>query len=163
MQEENQPLTHVMPVAHAHQVIDISSLVPLEIVREIERGFRQQSFRGEVERDHQPSEPAVAIQERMDRLELIVGNRDPDQGRHTKFLIVQEPLEIRHKVRHVLMVGRHEHSVAKADANPVLAGAEFARLLVCPAPPWSSTLWVRAGAGCRVATPRGAGSHSGSP
>jgi len=133
VQEEDQPLAHVMPFAYTHQVIDIGGLVPFEIVREVERGLCQQSFRSEVERDHQPAEPAVAIQEGMDRLELVMGYRDPDQRRNTKFLIVQEPLQVGHQVRYMLVVRRHEHSVAQADADPVLAGAELARLFVCAA------------------------------
>ena len=75
---------------------------------------------------------AIAIEERMDRLELRVCKPRLDQGRQG-IVAVDPSLERRQRVRHLLWGRWHEPSVSGSGAtDPVLAGPHLARRLVRP-------------------------------
>ena len=55
--------------------------VPLQEEGQVQQRPGEDPLPAEVERDQQPPDPAVAVEERVDRLELRVDQRDPDQRR----------------------------------------------------------------------------------
>lgn len=73
-------------------MVVVLAAVLLEVRREVEQGLGQCVSQHEHERDHQATDPAVAVEERMDHLELVVGDRELDQER--KVGLVQELLEV---------------------------------------------------------------------
>src|SRR5882672_12571168 len=101
----------------------------LEIVREIQRRLVQRSSLAQEKRDQEPAHAAVAVEERMYRLELSVGESDLDEERDT-VAFVQKGFEIRESVRHFVRWRRHECGVCQRGAprpEPVLAASQLAR------------------------------------
>jgi len=119
----------MIPLPDRHQVIDISRLISLEIVRKIQGRLNQKLLRRQIQRDHQSPQPPVAVQERVDGFKLIVSDGDPDQGRDYHLFAMQEFFEIPHQVRNMVMVRRNEGGIFQADTDPVLADAKLARPL----------------------------------
>src|SRR6266498_1531461 len=101
----------------------------LEERAEIEQRLLEELLRLQQERDEQPADAAVAVEKRMDRLELIVNERQADQRREMR-LGVQELLEqvergvhLRDRRRDV----RRLRDLRSRLPDPVLHRAELAR------------------------------------
>ena len=118
---------------HGHQVVVILAPVTLEKVGQVKGRLVQQAKADQIEHDKQPPQPPVPVQKWMDRFELIMDERDLEQVRDMDLIVVDELLQIAHEVRHVQMMRRHEGGILEADADPVLAAAEFAGLFVLAA------------------------------
>jgi hypothetical protein len=102
----------------------------LEVVREVQHGLVQHAALGEQERDQQPPDAAVAVEERVNRLELDVGQRDLDE-RWQVVVAMEELLQLAERRGHHMVRGRHERRVVQPCAggtDPVLAGSQFAGL-----------------------------------
>ncbi len=86
------------------------------------------------ERDQQPTQAAVAVEERVDRLELDVDETGFDEQREVRPLLMQEQLKGAHAIENELRRRRNKSGGAGARAaNPVLTRAELAWLFVAPA------------------------------
>ena len=67
----------------------------LEIEAEVEKRLREHAAVVEQQGDQQPADATVSVQERMDGLELHMGQRSLHQGRVRGALVVNESLERR--------------------------------------------------------------------
>ena len=107
----------------------------LQVETEIEQRLFEDAPFAEIKRDEQPPDPAIAIEEGMYRLELDMGERRLDQGRQAALLFMEEALKVAHQVEDAVSRWRDEEGVARPrTADPVLRGAERARLLSAAAP-----------------------------
>lgn len=52
-----------------------------EVVGQVQHRLEEHAALGQQERRQQPADAPVAVQERVDRLELDVGERDPNENR----------------------------------------------------------------------------------
>ena len=107
----------------------------LEVGRQVQERLGQPVPDDEEEHDQQPSEPAVAVEERVDRLELVVQQRGLDERWQSRVL-VDEALEIAQQLGRSVRRRRHERGGLDRGAgrpDPVLGGAELARLAIPPA------------------------------
>ena len=98
-----------------------------EIEGKIKHGRVEHALGTKDEGDEQAAEAAVAIEERMDGLELDVGEGGLEQRAGFDRLVVEEKFEGSHGFQH--RVGRRwdEPGISGArSADPVLAGAELA-------------------------------------
>ena len=106
-------------------------LLTLEGQADVEQGLLQQIPMLDEQRDQEPADAAVAIEERMDRLELRMGETNPNQGRQTA-IVMQPPLQRREGVGDGFGRRWDKAGVAgPAAADPVLRPAEFTRA-ACP-------------------------------
>jgi hypothetical protein len=129
------------PVAfrpHALEGVVIVLPVALDEVREVEKRLGKAAALDQEERDQQPAHTAVAVQEGVDRLELLVHQGALDQLREV-VTVVEETLPVGEAVHHG--VGRRRHigcgrRRAPGRTDPVLRAAELpGRGLVSPPPP----------------------------
>ena len=105
-EEEREPVL-VRPL-HPDRVQERVVLrpVPLQEEPQIQQRAREDPLPAEVERDQQPPDTAVAVEERVDRLELRMDQRDPDQ-RRDRVIRLDERLE-RGQGRPDLVGGRRD-------------------------------------------------------
>jgi hypothetical protein len=101
--------------------------VLLEEEAQVEEGLAQDPALHQHQHDQQPPQTPVAIEERVDRLELHV-----DKGRHHQprevIVGMEETLQIRHAALHQPRGRRYEAGVASSGAtDPVLAVPELTR------------------------------------
>jgi len=99
----------------------------LEVVAEIEQRLPEDAALHEQERDQQPSDSSIAVQERMDGLELRVGKCCLDQYR-CLVVRVEVALEAVERLVHVGNGRRDERSAADRGArwtDPVLRGTKL--------------------------------------
>ncbi len=76
------------------------------------------------QRDQQAADAAIAVQERVNRLELIMSDGELDEERHV--VVMQEPLEVVERIAHRIGRGRHEYRIHEVcAADPYWAGAEL--------------------------------------
>jgi hypothetical protein len=88
----------------------------------------------EQEGDQQPPHATIAVEKRMDGLELHVCHCCFDQDRERRGLVVEKALQIGHAIPHGRRWRRYKEGVAGARAtDPVLAPAKLARLFLAPA------------------------------
>src|SRR5690606_15029864 len=100
LQEESQPgLPAALPPPEVEQR-GVRLAARLEVEAEVQQRIAQHAIVAEQERGQEPADAAVAIEERMDRLELHVGEAGPDEVRQAVAPIVEEALECPHGVRH---------------------------------------------------------------
>src|SRR5947207_3028551 len=128
-QEEIEPTLPVAGLAHGLEALVIGVAVGLEIKAEIEERAAQHALLAEEQRDKQPPEPAVAVEERVDGLELYMSEPRLHEDGNLRRSRVQEPLEIAHASPDLARRRRHEGSIARPRAaDPVLAAAKLAGL-----------------------------------
>ncbi len=78
--------------------------------------------------DEQPPDATIAIEKRVDRLELSVRQPRLEDGRRRPELVVKEPLEVVESHRHLVGWRRHEASIRQASpTDPVLRTPKLAR------------------------------------
>ena len=81
------------------------------------------------ERDQEPPDPPVSVEEWMDRLELNVCKTGANQVWH-RWVTVEEALEVAHALGDAVVRWRNECGVSwTRPSNPVLRPPELARLL----------------------------------
>src|SRR5450756_2541650 len=109
--------------------------VLLEKQAQIEERLPEHSVVAEQQRDQQAADAAVPVQERMDRLELRVGEPGPDEMRQALAIVVNEMLESGDTLRHLGVRRRHIVRVARPRAaDPILRTSELPGILVAPTP-----------------------------
>ncbi len=109
--------------------------MPLEERRQIGQWLRHETALGQEQRDEQPADAAVAVDERVDRLELVVHERRLHE--HRGMLLVEKPLPRVQALIHLLDRGRNECRLVEGAArrsDPVLRAAKLARRRVRTAP-----------------------------
>src|SRR5689334_16155987 len=110
----------------------------LEIMTQIQQRKFQDTALAEQERNQQPSDASVPVEERVDRFKLAV--RQPaDHQRRKSGALMEELLKVIERVMHLVNRRRHERSRrqrAIGRANPVLATAEFSGRAVGTAHPF---------------------------
>ena len=79
LENEKYPRLPVLSGRHFKQIPVVLRLVPDDMPAEIEDGNVEQALVDEIEQVQHASGPAVAVDKRMDRLELIMHDRKPDQ------------------------------------------------------------------------------------
>jgi hypothetical protein len=78
-QEKIKPRFPIAPGANPIKQVVIGTPVGLEVEAEVQDWIAEYSSFAEHERDEQPSQPPIAIQEWVDRLELDLRKSGPDQ------------------------------------------------------------------------------------
>ena len=127
-------MNQVVGGPHSHQGVVVADPVALEEVRQVKGWLGQQAVAYQVERHQQASNTPIAVQKRVDGLELVVGDGKPDQMRDVNLVIVPEEFQVAHQLWNAIRVGRNEDGVRQTRSpDPVLAGAELTRLLVLAA------------------------------
>ncbi len=91
-EEERQPGHEVTVLAGDQQVVVVLAAVLLEVRREVEERLGQRVAEHEHQGDEQTPDPAVAVEERVDDLELVVRDRELHEQGQVSF--VEEPLQI---------------------------------------------------------------------
>jgi hypothetical protein len=87
------------------------------------------------EGDQQPAKAAIAVEKRVDGLELHMGQRRLEQYRSRLGLVVKETFELAHAFEHVFSGRRNKGRIARPGAaDPVLAAPEFARRKAAASP-----------------------------
>ncbi len=120
---------------YALEQLIVVSPVRLEVETEIQQRLSHRSFVDQYQRNQEPAGAPIAIQERMDRLELNVREGCLHEGRCPLGLIVQELLQGGDAGEHFLRRRRDEHGVSRSgSSDPVLASAELPGLLSAAAP-----------------------------
>ena len=129
--KELQPRLPVTCFAHLAQEPEVGVAVSIEMETHVEERLPQHAGVEEHEGDEYSSHPAVSVQERVDRLELQVGQGDSDQRRHPVVAGVEEEFQVSHAPVHGASRRGYEGRVARPGAaDPVLRAAEVARVLV---------------------------------
>src|SRR5437588_5312750 len=81
-EEIADPCVPVAVRAHALQKLVIVLAVLVDVVRKVKQRLREPAALDEEKGDEQPADAAVAVEEGMDRLELLVHQRALDEIRH---------------------------------------------------------------------------------
>jgi hypothetical protein len=103
--------------------------VLLEVETQIEDWFPQRTGGAQQKCDEQPAQAAIAIEERMNRLELHVDQPGLDKQREARAFVVQKQFERAHAIEDHLGRRRHEGRIPGASAaDPILTAPEFTRL-----------------------------------
>ena len=132
-QEEVDPGFPVALRPHAVQQSVILRLVGLEVEAQVEQRARKLAGLLEHQRDDQSADPAVAVEEGMDGLELHVREGRADERRQA-VLGVDELIQLAHAGQHLVRGRGHIMRQARArTADPVLRAPELAGLLLRPA------------------------------
>ncbi len=103
-----------------------------EGVTQVEHRLMQDVSVGQQQRDQQPTDSSIAVQERVNRLELGVNEAAVDQHREI-VPRMQKTLEVVERVPHPPHRRRDERRVGKrhvAGTDPIPRRAELPRLLV---------------------------------
>lgn len=120
LEVERGPALPIAAVAHRRQMRVVLLLTPLEREAEVQHGTLEEAPVLEKQCDEQTADAAVAIQKRMDRLELHVCQPSLDQRRQ-RIVRVEPLLELGHELGHDLRRRRNEPGVPwPRSADPVL-------------------------------------------
>ena len=123
-EEESEPALPVTSEAHRGQSVVVLGTVELQVVAEAQQRTAQHPRVTEQECDQQAPDPAVAIREWMDGLELGMGESASNQRVRRGAGIVQEELEITQGGHHLVGRWRDERGISQelpvATADPVL-------------------------------------------
>jgi hypothetical protein len=133
VEEESNPTIEVTSAPHVLKVFVVLRLTFLEVGTDIQERLGEHSLLHEEEADEEAAKPAVAIQERVDRLELVMNQSAADEHGKARTLLVEELLPIGEGIHHLLWWRRHEGRIldrCSALTDPVLRPAELAGRLV---------------------------------
>ena len=86
----------VVFLSHSGQVVVIQTLVLFKEDGEVKQRLMQYFLAYQIERNHQPAYPSVAVQKRMYGFKLVMGNACAYQRRHMYVFIVKEILKVSH-------------------------------------------------------------------
>jgi hypothetical protein len=113
-QEQLEPWERIPGLLHRPQRPVVGATLSLEVGAEIKQRGAQAPADDQEEHEQQPPESAVAVEERMDRLELRVNQADFQQRRNAvRMQVLLESC----KGRHHLMHGRR-HERRRGDRRP---------------------------------------------
>lgn len=130
-QEELDPFLPVALGAYGLEQFVVTAAVLFEIQGEIEQGLAEEPFSVQEEGDEQPPGAAIAIQKRVDGLELHMCEGCANEHGSGDGLAVEEVLQGPHALDDGIWWRRDVAYVAGAGAaDPVLAATEFAWMLV---------------------------------
>src|SRR5205085_2086866 len=107
VEEEREPSLPVSVLPHIVQQLVVVRAMLLEVQAEIKKRVAENTGIRKHQRDEQPSDTAIAVEERMDRFELHVRQRGADEHRQPG-LIVNEFLESAHALIDKLRRRRNE-------------------------------------------------------
>jgi hypothetical protein len=125
VQEEREPRKEIAALAREEQVVVVLAAVLLEIGGEVEQWLGQRATEDQHQGDEQPTDAPVAVEERVDHLELVVRERQLHQQRQV--VLVQEPFEVRQRHAHLLRGRGHEHRIGqRVAADPHRTGPQLA-------------------------------------
>jgi hypothetical protein len=123
--EEIEPALPISLVPHGLESIVVFLAMAPEEVRQIEDGLAQDLPLAQEKGDQEPTDPTVAVQKRVDSLELGVCESDPHEEREVTGG-VKESLEIAERFGNDVMGRGHERRVgegAASGSDPVLTAA----------------------------------------
>jgi len=133
LEEEADPRFVRSLLSHCLEAPDVLVSVPLQVPRQVKEGCMEHASFDEIEVDEEPSQPSVAVQEGVDGLELVVKERAADENRKRR-LLVEEPLEIRHRIGYELGRRCNEDCLGwTSTADPVRRRPEVTRRPFLPA------------------------------
>ena len=122
------------PVAGKADVVEefvIILAVHFEIETEVEHRLPQHLLLAQEQRDEQAAKTTIAVQKRMDSLELHVSQCRLEQCRGGVRLVVEEEFQRAHALRHRIGRRRNKGRISRPGAAyPVLAAPKFARCLI---------------------------------
>ena len=134
IQEEREPALPRSRLLHGLQQLVVQAAVLLQVKAEIEHRRTQDALLAQQQqRDQQSAKPPVAVEERVDRLELDVDQAGLDQGGQAIGRVVDEQLELAHALLDDVRRRDERRVAGPGAAYPVLAAAEFAGILLLPA------------------------------
>lgn len=127
--EEGDPRYEVALLARDQQVVVVLAAMLFEVGGEVEQRLAERAAQHQHQRDHQTSDPTVAVEERMDRLELVVGDGELHEQREVG--LVEELLQIAQRALHLAGGWRHEDGIVQgAASDPHRALAQLPRQAV---------------------------------
>ncbi len=115
-QEELEPLLHLTALSDSLQSVVVVGPVGLEEATQVQQRARQQVTFDQEEDDQQAPEPAVAVEERVDRLELVMGERGRDERRQV-VIVVDESLEVGERCAEIVDGWRHKRRGVRRYCN----------------------------------------------
>ena len=126
-QEESQP---GLPVSGAPGVVQepvVGAPIVLEVQAEVQKRLPEEPGVAQHEGDQEAPQATVAVEERMNGLELDVGQAGLDENGKPVVRVVDEPLQVGHALLDVVGWRGNEDRVAGTRAtDPVLGSPEFA-------------------------------------
>lgn len=128
LEEEGQPSLPIAVVPYRLDAIIIFLTIPLEIIRQIQHRLEQHVLFTQQKRDEQPADASIAVQKRVDGLELGVDQADLDQQGQRR-PVMEEPFQVAEGIEDFMGRGRNESGFgqgATARPDPVLAGSQLA-------------------------------------
>lgn len=105
--EESDPLIHRAPLANWLQVGVVGVPMAFEVPGNAKGGVRECAVCHEGEQDEQSPDPSIAIEERVDRLELVM-QEGCAHDRGVGLRVIGEALPVGQSLGHVLIVWRYE-------------------------------------------------------
>jgi hypothetical protein len=106
----------------------------LEIQAEIENRLTKRATRAEQKCDQKTPQSAIAVEKRVNRLKLNMGEGRFDEQGHVAPFLMKEKLQLAHAFRHQLWRRRDEYRISRpCAADPILAAAKLSWFLVTPA------------------------------
>ena len=130
-QKEIHPGFPVAGGADAVEQVVIHRAVRFEVEGKIEQRLCKQTTVVQEQGDEEAAEAAIAIEKRMNGLELHMGERGFDQHGQAGGFVVEEGFERGHAGLDLWRRGRNEAGVTRAGASdPILAAAKLSGLFV---------------------------------
>src|SRR4051794_26977003 len=131
-QEKLQPSLPIAIIANRRQTVIVLRTMRFQINTQVEQGLFQDVAFAEEKRHEQSSDSPVAVQERMDGLELRVGESAVNQRRQ-RLAVVKKLLECVERIMHRGHRRRDESRIRQGAVrrpDPVLRTPELARITV---------------------------------
>ncbi len=130
VQEQPEPAVEVAPVTNPLERVVVRLTTALEEGRKVQQRRGKPVANDEEEHDQETADTAIAVEERVDRLELVVHESRLDERRELR-IVVDEALEIAEQTSKLAGGWRNERRRFYRRAgrpDPVLRGAELAGL-----------------------------------
>src|SRR3989344_5107465 len=130
-QKEQQPPVHVALCPYGLQVIKVFPSIVFEEGGKIQYRMLQKLFMHQMQRDEEASGAAVAIEKRVNRLELIMAHGYANECGNLRRGLMPKTLKIAEEVGEIDEWRRNELcGGGSRSPDPVLAHANFSRHLV---------------------------------
>ena len=130
------------PIAGQTDIVEqliVILTVGLEVEAEVEHRLPQHLLLAQEQSDQQTPQTAVAVQERVDRLELHMCQRRLEQHRSRLWLVMQEEFQLAHALQQFFCRRRNEGRVARPGfLRPSSGCAETPSGSDCCPGPWSA-------------------------
>jgi hypothetical protein len=128
-EEEREPLLPIAIQADVLKEFVVGLAVALEVKGEIEERLAEDTLRAENEGDEQTAETTIAIEERVNGLELDVSEGGLEQRAGRNRIVVQEFFQRSHAIQGEFRRRRNEAGIpGTGTAEPILRALEFAGL-----------------------------------